>query len=129
MQSNNGWVRIENADIYVGPLTPQQASYLECGNCGQPICVGDHCLPVQGYCLGVMQTGQLVFVPDPEQTSDNPRYVHYCCTAEYALENITEEPCGRLADDGFLECVGCGSLIELSDYCASCDDKLNRRTG
>lgn len=108
--------------IYLGPFTKEQAPYIECSNCGQPITVGQELLPdMSTRLLGITQSGRLVYVTTPSQEGVAP--VHADCTAEFAHDHITKEPCGR--DEGDGECRFCG--IPINDNygaCSSCSEKF-----
>jgi hypothetical protein len=113
----------EGEPIYLGPYTKEQAPYLECSNCGQPITVGQELLPdMTTRILGVTYRGQLVYVTPPSQEGVAP--VHADCTAEYAHDQITKEACAR--DEEAVPCGVCG-VPTLNDdgLCSKHGDQLS----
>jgi hypothetical protein len=102
----------------LGPYTEQQAPFLECSNCGTPITVGQRYTMVCEYLLGVdLATGQLVPVAcvDFEESVA----VHSACSAEYAHDQITKEPCGKDEEDAQSDCPFCGA-----EGCTHCRERL-----
>lgn len=102
----------EGEPIYLGPYTMQQAPYLICSNCGQPITVGQELLPdMNTKTLGITHSGKLIYVSTPSQEDVAP--VHADCSSEYAHDNITHEPCGQ--EDAEYYCAGCDSKLGGED--------------
>jgi DNA-directed RNA polymerase subunit RPC12/RpoP len=95
--------------IYFGPYNKDQAPFMECASCGQPITVGQRLTMLQEFVLGVTQSGRLQCVP--VRDFPEPAYVHSDCSAEFSHDQITKEPCGA-SDDA-------------EQVCMYCDQKLN----
>lgn len=113
--------------IYLGPYNHQQAPFLECSHCGGPITVGQKLLPdMTTRILGVTQSGRLVYVTEPSQ--EGPAPVHEDCTAAYAHDHITMEPCEKDSEEESV-CEVCESDIpEGHRFCAAHADNLSLRT-
>jgi hypothetical protein len=102
-------VTAEGEPVYLGPYNAQQAPYLECASCGQPITVGQRITVLQEFLLGITASGRLTYVPVVD--FQEQAFVHSDCSAEFAHDQITKEPCG--ADD------------DVQGSCMYCDNKLN----
>lgn len=99
----------EGEVIYFGPYNQTQAPFIECASCGQPITVGQRLTTVQESVLGITQSGKLLCVPAVD--FQEQAFVHSECSAEFAHDQITKEPCG--AND------------DAEQTCMYCDQKLN----
>src|SRR5512140_319953 len=98
--------------ISLGPYNADQAPHLDCESCGSPITVGQELVELKRWRLAiVLPSGQLCFWPTEEskmtmlpdgQQQQQPIYVHADCSAEYAHDHITKEPCGN--EDGYEGC-------------------------
>lgn len=108
--------------ITAGPFNAQQAPILGiCENCEQPITIGQDFCVTYRYKLGCgMQTGRLAMLPhaetklDPQSGQAVPIYYHEDCSAEYAHDHITKEPCGG-EDDEDRACAFCGVRLQGDD--------------
>lgn len=99
----------EGEEIGLGPYSAQQCAHMECANCGQPITVGQRVTMLREWILGIgMSTGRLVFVEPHDWNED--AFVHSDCSAEFAHDQITKEPCGK--DDDENVCVFCDSKLD-----------------
>jgi DNA-directed RNA polymerase subunit RPC12/RpoP len=111
----------DGEEILLGPYNAQQAPYLECGSCGTPITIGQRVTVMREYLVGITRSGriQLVSVPDFEEEA----YVHSDCSAEFAHDQITKEPCGK--NEEFDTCEFCDQPIpEGYRCCAACAHKF-----
>lgn len=104
--------------ITAGPFNAQQAPSLQCENCGQPITVGQLYCTMYRNRLGCgTQTGRLAALNHEESNPLDangqpiPIYFHEDCSAEYAHDHITKEPCGEEADVERL-CSNCEARME-----------------
>jgi ribosomal protein L37E len=121
----------EQSTISLGPYTQEQAPFIECANCGTAITVGQRLTLIREWFLGIdMKTGQLAMVPPTDWEGDFA-YVHSDCSAEFAHDQITKEPCGQETDeDEKGHCTMCGvALDDRSKICDWCAAKLAGRTG
>lgn len=118
----SGYKTPEGEDIFLGPYNKEQAPFVECANCGQPITVGQRLVPsMTEAILGITRSGYLIYVFPVNQDAVAP--VHSDCSAEYAHDQITKEPCARDEDDS--DCQFCGT--EIPDgyrACAKCASEL-----
>lgn len=102
----------DGEQITLGPFNSEQAPSIECSNCGGHITVGQRLVPSMAEAvLGMtVHTKRLVYVTPPD--SEGPAPVHSDCSAEYAHDQITQEPCERDTDETS-ECEYCG--VEIPD--------------
>jgi predicted nucleic acid-binding Zn ribbon protein len=111
-------LRTESGEpIHLGPYNHEQAPFLECSSCGSPITVGQRLVPdMTERILGITQSGVLVYVTPADQEGVAP--VHSDCSAEYAHDQITKEPCEKDTEEEN-ECEACGTDIpEGYRYCS-----------
>ena len=113
----------DGEDIFLGPYNHEQAPFLECSSCGSPITIGQRLVPsMTEAILGITRSGKLVYVIPPDQEGVAP--VHSDCSAEYAHDQITKEPCEKDTDEEN-ECEVCQEDIpEGYRLCANCADKF-----
>lgn len=110
--ANPQLVTADGEAITLGPFNADQAPHIECSNCGGAITVGQRLVPsMTEAVLGMtVQTHRLVYVTPPDQEGQAP--VHSDCSAEYAHDQITHEPCVGEEED-VSECEYCG--VEIPD--------------
>lgn len=117
------FVTPEGEEILLGPYNHQQAPTEPCDNCGTHITVGQRVTIIQEFLQGVTRSGRLVTVPAPDYPE--PSKVHSDCSAEFAHDQITKEPCGKEEEDDENVCEFCD--VEIPDgykACAGCAHKL-----
>lgn len=102
----------EGEPIYLGPYNKDQAPYMECANCAQPITVGQRLTVLHEWVLGITQTGRLVYVM-PNDWDDGDAIVHSDCCSEFSHDHITKDECGQDAD--YVPCGVCGVPTDLAD--------------
>ncbi len=112
----------DGEQITLGPFNSDQAPSIECSNCGGHITVGQRLVPSMAEAiLGMtVHTKRLIYVTPPDQ--EGPAPVHSDCSAEYAHDQITHEPCERETDE-VSECEFCG--VEIPDGDRLCGRHVN----
>jgi hypothetical protein len=108
--------------IFLGPFNKNQAPFIECANCAQPITVGERLTVVREWILGITQSGRLVYVQPHDWEGD--AIVHSDCSTEFAHDQITKDECGK--DGDTVPCGVCGVPTDNSDglcawHCSALD--------
>jgi len=115
---------VNGEEIFLGPYNKDQAPYLECAHCGQPITVGQRYVPwMAEVILGITRTGQLRSISTPDQ--EGGACCHSECSPYYAHEHIAEDGHCQDNPERTRQCEYCeNDVMDGYRVCASCTEKM-----